>query len=117
MADSDRLEQRIKDLEAQLTDIKQEQAQLNKDLVEAQLDQWKGRIDELEVQMHLGRLEADDTMQPLIEQLRNRLLDARQQVDRTTSAAGDAIGALRSGVEQAMDDLRSAINRARSSGE
>ena len=115
MTPQDPNEDRITELEARITDLQTELAATRKQLTDAQLDQWKGRIDELEVQMHLGRLDAEDQMEPVVEQLRNWWLDAREQVGNAGSVAGDAFSSLRSGVEQAMDQLRRGAGVARRS--
>lgn len=105
MTDSEELGRRVEALEAQV-------AQLNKDLLESQLDEWKARIDALEVQMHLGQMEAREELNPLLEQLRNRWLDARQQFDKAGSAAGEAVATLREGIRKAVADLRAALDEA-----
>ena len=51
-------EDRIAQLEDQLHQLQGQQADLRKQLAKAQLDQWQGRIEDLEVQMHLGAVEA-----------------------------------------------------------
>lgn len=104
MSDQD-LDSRVKALEDQL-------AQLRAELMEGQLDEWKARIDQLEVQAHLGQMEATGQIEPLLEQLRNRWLDAREQVDRVGGAAGDAMASVSDGVRSAMDDLRKALSDA-----
>lgn len=62
------LEARVHALEAQLDDLRRR-------LAETELDDWKARIDQLEVQAHLAKMDADDELEPLLEQMRNRLLD------------------------------------------
>ena len=74
MSDQD-LEGRVHALETQLDDLRRR-------LAESELDDWKARIDQLEVQAHLGEMEAEEQLEPLIEQMRNRLLDARAQFDK-----------------------------------
>lgn len=101
-SDVERLEQRIHELEAQ-------QSALHRQLEKAQLEQWQGRIDDLEVQVHLGSRELADRVDPLLEALRNRWLDARQSMTDGVSTTGDALDALRTGLEQAMRDVRTAI--------
>ena len=117
----DPTEERIAGLESRIAELQSELAETRRQLTDAQLDQWKGRIDELEVQMHLGRLDAEKQMEPMLEQLRNRWLDTREQVSQAgnaaASAAGDAFSALRSGVEQAMDQLREGARSARGKGD
>lgn len=111
------LDDRINALEGHIKELSAELAETRKQLAEAQLDQWKGRIDELEVQLSLGKLEAEEQMNPVLEQLRNRWLDAQRQIGGATSTAGDVFGSLRSGVESAWDDLRQAVADARKSGD
>jgi hypothetical protein len=100
--DVERLEQRIHELEAQ-------QEALQRQLQKAQLEQWEGRIDDLEVQIHLGALELGDRLDPLLEALRNRWLDAKQSLNDSASSTGDVLDALRNGLDQAMHDVRTAI--------
>jgi O-succinylbenzoate synthase len=101
MADQD-LEARVKALEEQMSSLRTE-------MVEGQLEEWKARIDQLEVQAHLGQMEARGEIEPLLELMRNRLLDARQQLDRVGGAAGDAVASVSDGVKSALDDLRKAL--------
>jgi hypothetical protein len=105
-SDVERLEQRIHELEAQ-------QDALQQQLQKAQLEQWEGRIDDLEVQIHLGTLELGDRLDPLLDALRNRWLDAKQTLNEGASSTGDALDALRAGLDQAMRDVRTAILEAR----
>ena len=100
--DIQRLEARIAKLEAQETKLRGQLAQ-------AELAQWEGRIDDLEVQLHLGALEAHDRLAPLVETLRNRWLDAQSELGGGASAAADVVDTLRTGLEQAMKDVRRAV--------
>lgn len=109
----DATQQRIDALEQRITELSDELSATRRQLSEAQLDQWKGRIDDIEVQLGLARLEAQEQLSPVLEQLRNRWLDAQQQLGSATNAAGDVFGSLRSGVESAVDDLRAALRDAR----
>lgn len=100
------------DLEARVAALEEQLHTLRSELVEGQLDDWKARIDQLEVQAHLGQMEARGEIEPLLEQMRNRLLDARQQLDRMGGAAGDAVATVSDGVKSALDDLRKALSDA-----
>ena len=42
-------EDRIKKLEAQIDELRAKQAELNKQLAQAEIDRWQGRIEDLEV--------------------------------------------------------------------
>jgi len=106
-------EERIEHLEAQIKDLHAKQAELRKQLTKAQLDQWQGRIEDLEVQMHLGALETSDKLNTLMSRLRSRWADARRQVDDKTSAATSVAETLRTGLENAFTDLRKALLESR----
>jgi hypothetical protein len=104
-------------LEARLHALEERFDDLRRRLAESELDDWKARIDHLEVQLHLGEMGARDQIAPLIEQLRNRWLDAKAQVDRVSGAAGGAMSSVSEAaggaatnvgdsVRGAVDDLR-----------
>ena len=100
------LDARVKDLESQLDDVR---AQLS----QAELDQWQGRIDDLELQLHLASLEVQDQVNPILDELRNTWLDARERLTSRREVADDVLDALRGGMERAMSDLRRAASDSR----
>jgi gas vesicle protein len=106
-------EDRITGLEAQIRKLQAQQAELRKQLAKAQLDQWRGRIEDLEVQMHLGAMEASDKLAALMHQLRDKWADARRQFDENISTASGMADTVRTGLENAFDDLRKALLEAR----
>jgi predicted nuclease with TOPRIM domain len=107
--------QRIAELERQLEELQAQHDDLRRQLTEARSDQWQARIEDLEVQAHLGAMEAQDTLDPLVEQLRNAWLEARQRFDSGASTASDVIDQLRDGFEQAGRDIRDALSEVRAS--
>jgi hypothetical protein len=65
--------------------IDQDLAATKEDLVEAfneELDVWKGRMEELEVQATLGRMELRDLLVPALGRLDAKLTRIRKEVDR-----------------------------------
>ena len=96
MGEQDRiggLEQQIEDLKAQLADVRRR-------LVSAEFDQWRGRIDDLELQTRLGSMGVQDRLMPVVEQLRagtGLLEDSIQVVGLTLDAEGEARALLRLG--------------------
>ena len=104
MTDQD-LDARVHTLEAQLDDLRRRMA-------ESELDDWKARIDQLEVQAHLAQMDADDQLEPLLEQMRNRWLDAKAQFDKASNAAGGAVSTVTDGVRSAAKDLSDALAEA-----
>jgi len=102
-------EERIAKLEAQIDKLQAKQAELHKQLAKAQIDQWQGRIEELEVQMHLGAMETTDTLTALMDQLRNKWADARRQFEDSASTASSVADTVRAGLENAFKEVRKAL--------
>lgn len=107
-------DERIARLEAQIEKLQAKQAELHRQLTQAQRDQWQGRVDDLEVQMHLGAMEANDRAAALMDQLRSRWADARGQFDDAIATASSVGDTLRSGLENAVRDLRRALLESKS---
>jgi len=107
-------EARIAKLEAQIDELSKKQADLNKQLTKAQLDQWRGRIEDLEVQLHLGAMESSDRLNALMAGLRSRWADARKQVEDRASTATSVADTVRTGLENAFAELRKALLETKS---
>ncbi len=111
MAEQDRitqLEHQVDDLKGQLRDVRHQ-------LAAAELDQWQGRIDDLEVQAHLGSMAVRDRLTPVVEELRNAWLEAKARLEGGAETTSTVTERLRSGLERAMAEIRSAVLDARSS--
>ena len=102
-------DERIARLEAQITKLQVKQGDLHGQLRQAQLEQWQARIDDLEVQMHLGALDANERVTALADQLRARWAAARSQIETAPSTATDVADTLRTGVEKAYAEIRTAM--------
>lgn len=107
------VDERITELEAQMKDLEEKQAELFAQLAEARLDQWKARLEDLEVQARLGAMEADDRVAALLQTARDRWDDARRQVTGATAAAAGVLESVRERLDEALDDLRRALLDAR----
>lgn len=106
-------EERIAKLEARIEALQTKQAALHKQLTDAQVDQWQARIDDLEVQVRLGAMEANQKLAPLMDQLRNTWIEARVQVEDKAEMATTVTDTLRTGVENAYRELRNALVETR----
>ena len=107
-------EDRIEELEGQVGKLRAQQADLRKQLAKAQLDQWQGRIEDLEVQMHLGGMDASDRLTASMDRLRDRWTDARRQFEASITTAASVADTVRTGLEKAVDDLRKALLESKS---
>ncbi len=102
-------EDRVTQLEDQIHELHDQQADLRRQLAKAQLDQWQGRIEDLEVQMHLGAVEASDKATAQMKKLRDRWADARRQLEESVKTASSVADTVRTGLEKAFDDVRQAL--------
>ncbi len=102
-------EERIAKLESRLGKLQAKQADLQKQLAKAQLDQWQGRIEDLEIQLHLGAMDASDKLTALMDQLRDRWADGRRQFENSIATASSVADTVRNGLENAFSDLRKAL--------
>lgn len=99
-------DKRIEEMEAEILALRTQ-------LAEARLEQWQGRIDDLEVQAHLAVREADDRVEALIADVRSRIAKGRAQVREAGATASSVADALREGVEKAFKDVRESLVKAR----
>jgi gas vesicle protein len=102
-------EDRVTQLEDQIHELHDQQADLRRQLAKAQLDQWQGRIKDLEVQMHLGAMEASDKATAQMKKLIDRWADARRQFEESIKTASSVADTVRTGLEKAFDDVRQAL--------
>ena len=106
-------EERIERLEAQLERLERKEAELRRQLTEAQLDQWKARIEDLEVQPHLAAMDTSDKVRELLDQSRARWREAKAQLLRPTEIASDVVETIRKGIEDGLDEVRKALVEAK----
>lgn len=102
-------EDRIARLEEQIGELRSKQDVLNHQLARAQRDQWQNRIEDLEVQFHLGAMEANDRANALLVELRSKWAEVRLQVDEASATASEVGETMRNGLESAVRDLRRAL--------
>ncbi len=102
-------DQRIAKLEAQIDDLQGAQAKVSRELVEARIEQWQARIDDLEVQIHLGTVEAKDKLTALSAELQTRWSAARRQMEDASTTTTGVADTLKSGIEGAYNELRRAL--------
>jgi prefoldin subunit 5 len=105
MTDNDR----IAKLQAQIDRLEAKQTELYEQLAEARLDQWKGRLEDLEVQVHLGAMDTNERMKALVEKARERWNEAKVKLGGATSVASDVGETVRKGFESAIEDVRKAL--------
>jgi hypothetical protein len=109
-------EDRVAVLEGKIDALQTKHAALRQHLTEAQLEQWHARIDDLEVQIHLASMAANDRLMPILDRLRAIWLDARTQLEGGTETATSIAETLHIRIDSAYRELRTAMIEARSEG-
>jgi outer membrane murein-binding lipoprotein Lpp len=92
-------EDRIPELETQIRTLQAQHAELGKQLIKARIEHWQGRIDDLEVQIHTGAVEASEKLTRNMDQLRCTWPETRKQWEAATSTAASAVDTAHTGVE------------------
>lgn len=105
-------EERIKQMEAQIERLEAKETELRRQLAKAQLDQWYARIEDLELQAHLGAMETHDRVAALMAQVRNLWTETKHQVDGATSTASDTVDEVRGRIEGLLRDVRRGLAEA-----
>ena len=82
--------------------------------LQAKLEEWNTRIDELEVQASLMEAEARTRQQKRIEEIRRKRDELREKLDTLGRAGDDARRDLEEGVTMAVDALKEAFQSAAS---
>ena len=82
--------------------------------MEAQIKEWKAKIDELEARAGKITAEARGEFHRLMERLRAYQTELPGKLSEMKNASGEAWESLKSGVEKAAADLGDALKEARS---
>ncbi|CAN5211696.1 hypothetical protein BH09ACT12_BH09ACT12_00830 [soil metagenome] len=106
-------DERITTLEARIDTLTEAHDAVNRQLAQARIDQWQSRIDELELQVHLGRLEATDRVTEMTAELQSRWSKARRQLQEATTTTAAVAGTLQTGLDKAYHELRDAVIASR----
>lgn len=104
---------RIERLQTRIDQLEEQQRILREKLTQAQVEQWQGRIEDLELQAHLATMDAGDRVQSLRDELLRQWQDVRNQLAHSKDTAGDVVETVRDGIETALRNLREALLEAR----
>ena len=82
------------------------------DRLERLLEEWRGKIDELLVQVDLASKDISEDVRSRAAAAENAYLAAKSKLREIPKDAGSNMGSLRNGVEMLLDDLRQAYQSA-----
>lgn len=116
VADLERGRERLKsELASVRTELEIETAETKaayRDGFHAQLDAWRGRIDELRLQADLAEMEARDELTSLLEDVERAYGVAQSHLDRAGDHTAETLETLRRGTRQVLADLETAVEVA-----
>jgi predicted nucleic acid-binding Zn-ribbon protein len=94
-----RLRRRVEDLERRLADV--------------EVMGWEGRIEQLQLEAALGRMEMRDELTPRVDRLRQAFENARQELQHVPTLVGEALEETSEGFRPALEQLKRAYEEAR----
>jgi predicted nucleic acid-binding Zn-ribbon protein len=94
-------EEKIAKLETRIDNLAEAHAILTHQLAQAHVEQWQARIDDLEVQLHLGTTAATDKFTALTEELQSRWTEARKQLGDARTTTNVVVDTVWAGLESA----------------
>ena len=103
---SDDIDARIAALESRIEELEQSS-------VDAKLEEWQSKIDDLKVQARLGRMDASDEVKSSLDRLNDTWSGVRDRLDQFVSDGRTATDSLAGGLRSAGKELREAFDNAR----
>ena len=84
-----------------------------KEKLQAELTNLESIVDEVKLQMHLGAKEAQDMMQPHLEQLEEELRQAKEKWDQFETSSEGAWEDIQTGLSKSLKSMQQAFEKAR----
>lgn len=81
--------------------------------LEDEMKKWRGELDELKVQVHLGTMDAQDKMQPCIDQLEEELAKAKKDWQEFGEASEGAWQELGKGLKLSLAAVKQSAEKAK----
>lgn len=104
---------RIDELERKVEDLSNRVEKLTEALADTAVENWQTRIEQLQLQAALGRMEVRDEITPVMDRLRNAFEAARSELTEVPALVGEAADDLRPALrrfETAFDEARRALS-------
>jgi dsDNA-specific endonuclease/ATPase MutS2 len=87
--------------------------ELLKERAEAQLREWKGRLETWQAKLDQQKIAAEEGSRETLANLRQKVDDARDQLNRLENQGRDASGELRRRFDQGWKELEDGVEKAR----
>lgn len=90
----------------------QEKTSTTKEQLKAELAKWQTKIDETKLQMHLGAKDAQNQLEPYVEQLEKELAQAKKELADLENKSGAALEDLKQGFKLSTKSMQKAFEKA-----
>lgn len=87
--------------------------ELLKERTEAQLREWKGRLETWQAKLDQRKVDAEAEGRETLDRLRRQVDETRERLRRLQNQGRDGSGELRRSFEQAWKDLEEGVEKAR----
>ena len=81
--------------------------------LEQELAKWQTKIDEARVQLKLGGMEAEQKIQPWLDQLENEMSKAKEKWAELEDASENSWEDIKVGLDSSVDSMKEAFANAR----
>ena len=87
--------------------------ELLKERAEAQLREWKGRLETWQAKVDQQKIKAEEGSRESLQSLRQKVDDARDQLNKLENQGRDASGELRRRFDKGWKELEEGVEKAR----
>ena len=84
-----------------------------KEQLQAELTNLQSLVDEVKLQMHLGAKEAQDNIQPYLEELELELSQAKRKWDQFENSSEGAWEDIQTGLRKSLKSMQQAFEKAK----
>lgn len=78
-----------------------------------ELARWQEKIDEARVQLNLGGKEAEEKIQPYLEQLESEMHNAKEKWAELENATESSWADIKAGLDSSVDAMKEAFSKAK----
>lgn len=84
-----------------------------KEKLQSKLTHLQSMVDEVKLQMHLGTKEAQDRIQPYLEELEQDLSQAKEKWNQFENSSESAWDEIQSGLNESLESMKHAFDKAK----
>ena len=103
------------DLQARIDQLEQRIDELEKTSVDAHLEEWKAKIDNLQLQASLAKMDGKDEVKSSIDRLNDTWNGVRDRLEKIAGDGRRATDSIANGLRSAGSEIKDSFDQARDS--